>query len=655
MKNEIKISLISLYVKKDGRFWGKARWLLDVKADANQLGDPKEVFVVKNGTSVTFSSDWSLTSEVERNKEVKITFHAKEKARVLAKDFGNVTHKLKWPFSQQSISLENKYFRVKFGVQLKAQGVFKKHDPQEVFACRSTAANPLINTVSGAHKRIRIEVCEVRPTPPTAKLPARIGPPVTGKVTFKSTTGINIKSTDDINKIPNPAVIPVIAKVKATKKNAARIEVNYFEPQDIKLTDTDARLQWKISGVGGAEILGSDKGMGIYVYGSKEGEIKLTLTFLGAEVAIYRALVLKEKIIKCRANLFDGGAGFKTDSSDADVIKHIAVANIILRQSGVKIELDSSNNTSDGGVKLKTGIFRVPLDNAKKGRARNLSSNFPRAIRMNYKPKTWNLQKVLNLVYVVSMSSASTLGQAIARPLNTSQVPAGGSFPQLKDSGTPATSWINPSGVYPHPAATEKTLEMMNAKIDPKDSEVWAVTICNGNSTELQYGNTLAHEICHALGLAHRELTQDLLPELNQNLMHANEGPVDAQDLDIIQSKAIQKSPMLSDTVSPAPPPPPSAGNLVKLQKKLGVSPTDVWDVSTEDAAKINMVYKVTSGGVVEWVQTCLNNAGMNSGTVDSICGPITKGAIERYQDSKPSLTKDGVAGPRTMQSLAGA
>jgi len=144
------------------------------------------------------------------------------------------------------------------------------------------------------------------------------------------------------------------------------------------------------------------------------------------------------------------------------------------------------------------------------------------------------------------MSSSGTLGEAIAHPLNSSPVPLGGSFPQLSDSGTPATSWISPSGVYPHAAATAKTIECMNANVDPRGADIWAVTMCNGNTGDLQYGNTLAHEVCHALGLAHRELTQDLLPELNQNLMHATEGPLKAQDLDILQAKVLFNSPMLT-------------------------------------------------------------------------------------------------------------
>ena len=361
-------------------------------------------------------------------------------------------------------------------------------------------------------------------------------------MTFKADKGKALSSADPINVIPNPAVIPRLKAVDATDKTAARIEVGLYEPQSLKLEDKDKRLVWKaesLDGKGEAKILGSKNGLGVHVYGTAEGTVKLTLTFMGVEVAVYRTLVMKIRSIPCRVNLFDGGAGFRTNSSAADVVKHLKTANLILRQAGVELKLDASNRTRDKASKLQTGIFRVPLSRRRRGRARNLSGNLPRAARMNYRPE------VLSLVYVVSMASATTLGEAVMMPFNTSPKPAGGSFPQLTDSGTPSTSWISPSGVFPHGAATSQTLEMMQQTLHGRHKKAWAVTVCNGNTSEMQYANTLAHEVCHAMGLAHREATQDLLPELNENLMHATEGPDVAQDLDIVQAKAIHKSPLV--------------------------------------------------------------------------------------------------------------
>lgn len=544
MAQKIKLVLKSLYVKKDGRFWGKARWVLDVKVSGTQIGDAKKRFTVTDGKVVKFPSNaWSVEKDVDLGTSLTVSFHSKEVATWFPDDFGSVTHTLKWPFRQSVLRLQNKYYRVTFDVLLEACGELKRwHNPTEVFACRGTVGNPKCVTVSGASHRARIEVCEVRPTPPLSYLPNRIGGTVVGKVTFKADKGKALSSLDPINVIPNPAVIPLLKAADASDKNAARIEVGYFEPRSLKLDATDKRLVWKIDSLdakGKAKFLGSKNGLGVYVYGTAEGAVSLTLTFLGVKVAVYRAMIMKIRSIPCRVNLFDGGAGFQTTSSAADVVKHLKTANLILRQAGVELKLDGSNKTRDKAQKLQTGIFRVPLSRPIRGRARNLSGNFPRAARMNYRPE------VLSLVYVVSMADADTLGEAVMMPFNTSPKPAGGSFPQLTDSGTPSASWISPSGVFPHGAAAAQTLEMMQQALHRFHKKAWAVTVCNGNSTEMQYANTLAHEVCHAMGLAHRESTQDLLPELNENLMHATEGPDVAQDLDIIQAKAIHKSPLV--------------------------------------------------------------------------------------------------------------
>ncbi|MBX3322703.1 MAG: peptidoglycan-binding protein [Phycisphaeraceae bacterium] len=109
--------------------------------------------------------------------------------------------------------------------------------------------------------------------------------------------------------------------------------------------------------------------------------------------------------------------------------------------------------------------------------------------------------------------------------------------------------------------------------------------------------------------------------------------------------------------VEPTPPPPPPAptGKIVDLQKILGVATTNVWDDATEQAARRNMVAHGSRGAIVEWVQTQLNAQGMDSGKADGICGVLTTGAIRRWQSKTPGLSVDGIAGPRTMQTLAEA
>ncbi|PYS34082.1 MAG: hypothetical protein DMG14_30290, partial [Acidobacteria bacterium] len=68
-----------------------------------------------------------------------------------------------------------------------------------------------------------------------------------------------------------------------------------------------------------------------------------------------------------------------------------------------------------------------------------------------------------------------------------------------------------------------------------------------GDSTILAYGNTLAHEVGHVLGLGHRGDTTDPVTDgvalpAAENLMHPTNPPPTAQNVDIIQVKAIRFS-----------------------------------------------------------------------------------------------------------------
>jgi len=54
----------------------------------------------------------------------------------------------------------------------------------------------------------------------------------------------------------------------------------------------------------------------------------------------------------------------------------------------------------------------------------------------------------------------------------------------------------------------------------------------------------------------------------------------------------------------------------------------------------------------ISGVQARLNNLGYESGTVDGIQGPVTTGAISRFQADNPPLDVDGIMGPKTRAKL---
>lgn len=242
MATRIKVVLSQLYVKKKGNLLGKARWHLNATANGDQYGDPKEIFVVKNGTEINLpEAQWHKVVEVERTSDFEIRLHASEKALIRPADFGSVTRRLKWPFQQGDFSLQNAYFRATFSILLEAQGEFKRHDPREVFACRESPGNPSFVTVTGVEHKTRFEACEVRSTPPTSYLPARISS-VAGEVCFKSDKGLTISDTDPINVVPNSPTIPIMVPKDANEKTAARIEINFYQPNFLKLDKDDPRL-----------------------------------------------------------------------------------------------------------------------------------------------------------------------------------------------------------------------------------------------------------------------------------------------------------------------------------------------------------------------------------------------------------------------------
>lgn len=547
MNQKIKVIFEKVYVKAAEDIWGDPEWKFDAKIDGKQVGDPEEEFQAIPRQYIALPRTWSAEVEISGTKVVPVKFKVEEAGGLWDSDVGSRTKELKWPFTEGQRTIENPNFKVFFKVELEVLGEFGHHHGDEVFACRNHAGSQECTTVAGDPAKTRIEVCEVWPVPPAAHMPERLSSP--GKPTFKSTNGVKVAHNHPINVLPNPSVIPVLVPGKATKKNAARIQVNFYQPRNLKFKVKDDRLKWSVVNLKGnpkVKFVGKPQGLRVFVYGRAAGEVRLEVRFQGVRLGIYRALVRPIKSIPCRVTILDGGKGARVLSGKTAVYRHVRVANRFFRQAGVQLVLDNDKTTKNAAVWLQRGIFKVNLPAGKKGETRNIGSNFPLASRYNYR------LKVLNIVYVHSRVNGA-FGTCIARPASKVPVPAGKTYPQLSDEGTPSTSWIEPSGVWPHKPAKKQILELMVEKKDPAGADIWSLVITNacGKKPWLQkpafrYGNTIAHEVGHALNLCHREATQDLLNHPpDENLMDATAGPVEAQDIDIIQVRAIWKSPIL--------------------------------------------------------------------------------------------------------------
>jgi peptidoglycan hydrolase-like protein with peptidoglycan-binding domain len=59
------------------------------------------------------------------------------------------------------------------------------------------------------------------------------------------------------------------------------------------------------------------------------------------------------------------------------------------------------------------------------------------------------------------------------------------------------------------------------------------------------------------------------------------------------------------------------------------------------------------TGATVEWAQYLLVRRTMSDNQIDGVFGPVTKSAVEKFQQSD-NLTVDGIVGPATWAALGG-
>ena len=209
----------------------------------------------------------------------------------------------------------------------------------------------------------------------------------------------------------------------------------------------------------------------------------------------------------------------------------------------MELVLDDNTTVADQATATKhPGIFELQVADGVTRNILLLSQDLP-ASKLNYRPN------VVNLVYVKSFrgSYGSTVGgMATDRPANG----AGGYF---SDDGIPTTSWVKPSGVLPDATAGPRRMKLIPPKqrTDPVGLVAMLVSDGNGDPSapkdQVEYAHTVAHELGHVLGLRHRIGAGDdeILHPPKQNIMHGSAPGIVSQDLDIIQAKAVRKSPVV--------------------------------------------------------------------------------------------------------------
>ena len=414
--------------------------------------------------------------------------------------------------------------------------------------------------------------------------------------------GDKLKHTDDINRIKNPSGIVILTGADASNaKLVPKFEITKIKP-DLGWKPDDDRIAWRIIGgeapvagtakyEGKADFLNDEKakrGTTVQIFGSQTGDVLIEPYSGGYAYGMFRANVVPLKKIKYRVNriFIKASPAFKARAPKAshdDAKKHIKVMNLYLRTAGIELTPDNSAEMASSAgnakigqagldpkvvavTKVADGHFDVEVND------RNLTFKAPKsdaidAIRINAR------NEIVCFAYINSETSSKDLATAYLCPANHAPL-ARANPPRayttasytLPDSGVPSSSLIPKTG-FPGdtPVGTVKMI-VLDADVSWQGSSpttrdvdlLWGISVPTtsiqksksakgGDSTILAYGNTLAHEVGHILGLGHRGDLSDPNPDglalpTNENLMHPTEIPPTAQNLDIIQVKAIRFS-----------------------------------------------------------------------------------------------------------------
>ncbi|MFZ4574611.1 MAG: peptidoglycan-binding protein [Phycisphaerales bacterium] len=697
---KIKITFGDVACPPSANVWGKQKWTFSSIIDGTKVGSDTRKYDMQAG-------GYAMLGDEQRSREIDVSaknagdsveavFKVTNKAATGDVSQGEVRAKFNHPFDTEMDQVLDgspvgapapaSVFRV--AVRMEITGDTPSPTPPSGAPVGKSGSGDTSNTVSKSVPPLRVEICPVVPVMQPDQLPPRPKLPVTvrhGRYTADS-KAIALTGTPALNSLANPSVIPVLKPSDPEFVNrVARLAVTYLRPHDLDLS----KLFWVVKS-GPVKLFGVLSGsLSVLAYATAESpnpaEIELRYGGeKGEAIALFRAWAAPIKFIPIRATIVVGtNAGATPRATAADVKKHIDLANTLMLQAGLLFVPDPDTRTWDGAVADPTSPGMYVLKTTDDSMTVGVASNIPpHPMRLNFRPGA------MHLCYVKSLSSPTAVGVGTDRP--------GLPGTDVSLDGTPSTSWLPPTGVKPDADAGSVTMKTMNAsndrnsqpdldyiterkKVDPTftDASIKQLYGCimpdYADPSDPDWPQTLAHEVGHCMGLRHRGNPQTVPAEgklggndgvngaggkghpWRENVM--SYGYTLSQDFDLIQTQLLRKHPCVVAVLpKPGPNPQPETESPLKeLQALLGVPVTDVWDPATEEAASKNMVRYGSTGDIVAWVQRRLTALGTECGPVDGISGSKTVGGIKSWQGAHPPLESDGVAGPRTMQSLAEA
>jgi hypothetical protein len=526
----------------------------------------------------------------------------------------------------------------------------------------------------GVLEKKMVHVCPVIPVPWTTGIP----PIAKGVETLPATDQENLSiaaGTTKPNALVNPSLIPAIDPGDPEFDNlCARIYITQYRPKTLDLN----KLVWvaKTDNIrffdGGRNKKEVHGGREVKAYGilkgnaDEEGVIEVRWDGEGRPLlAVYRAWVGKPKYVWMRANIVKcsvspiGGVAITNPTTTAAQIKaQIAYNNVMFWQAGLKMVPDPVKTCFNGAVPKDDGIFVVTTPS-------NYTFNVPGGPDIEA-PLLNQRGGVFNVAYIHTVAGKPNLnGRATDRRLS----PAEGTETL---GGSPSTSWVQPTGVYPDSDGVDITMKTMGPS-DARDAAQKDLAgdkqidkICGCVMTQqgatLPGSITLVHELGHVLCLHHRgcggnevQHSYDGVDHLagpwkntghpwTQNVM--TYGPnTSRQDFDLIQTRVLRRHPLVSESATEPPGVPPIVPPMVKQPVPAAWLPTKADRILVQQ-------YLIRKKKGLKCGPYNLGDYGPDGDGVDGIVGPVTRGAIKEFQRDHGGLKIDGSYGPKTAAAF---
>ncbi len=379
--------------------------------------------------------------------------------------------------------------------------------------------------------------------------------------------GAKIEKTDPINKIHNPATVINGADAKDT---AARFRLTKVEPSSFHLAPNACCFTWKSNNAQGeAKFVTLDGtvqnfGSQCLVEGVKPGYIMLEGWMVEAkEACVWMTLkVVKEREIPYRVNLFHRtGTTKKTKFTSAQVSEALTMANIHLRQIGLKL-IPDSNKTA--GIYLKTGTTGTVSD--RKDNAEAVTGHPGHFKIKKVKTKYFrnvsgtdaeigsciNVRKgVVTFNFARSHNSAGTGGIAPGSPANLLTAPAKHTTAPCKN--VPKTFEGPNETIKPKDTGSFKKIKAFSTPETVMGSRRFGGILIydpSWNENRREQAAILAHELGHIVALMHRgsgnttSAGDDGITPITPlpNLMHPNHGLNKRTDVDLLQLEIFRAS-----------------------------------------------------------------------------------------------------------------